>query len=291
MNKYLGDYIPVKTEIPNKFEDHNDFNHIGVELFKEIAIPIRIISSIKRANPETGAFVEYDKEIAVIIGSFVRYGKLTSSLLEQFTQARTENALIFFRCLAETFVNLKYFLKYTDDHTIKHFIKHSLQTEKEMLEIIKKNTSDKNRISPIEARMTKSINRAFDDTDFNFDELNNSTKWNKKVKGRISDILSPEAYSFIYGAGSHAIHGNWQDLFSFHLEKGENGYFPKPEWTTPQIQILTTATLLSCDLLKEYCKTFFSGDEEREELFRIIDDISKRCEILTELHEKHLSEK
>ena len=36
MNKYLGDYIPVKTEIPNKFEDHNDFNHIGVELFKEI---------------------------------------------------------------------------------------------------------------------------------------------------------------------------------------------------------------------------------------------------------------
>ena len=31
--------------------------------------------------------------------------------------------------------------------------------------------------------------------------------------------------------------------------------------------------------------------KEREELFQIIDDISKRCEILTELHEKHLSEK
>ncbi|SIS86176.1 hypothetical protein SAMN05421766_104451 [Zobellia uliginosa] len=25
MNKYLGDYIPVRTEILNKFEDHNDF--------------------------------------------------------------------------------------------------------------------------------------------------------------------------------------------------------------------------------------------------------------------------
>ncbi|MDZ7797803.1 MAG: hypothetical protein U5N56_12540 [Candidatus Marinimicrobia bacterium] len=114
MNKYLGEYKPVKTEFPDKFENYNDFNHIGVDLFKEITIPIRIISSIKRANPETGKIVEYDKEIAVIIGSFVRYGKLTSSLLEQFTQARTENAIIFFRCLAETYINLKYFLKYTE---------------------------------------------------------------------------------------------------------------------------------------------------------------------------------
>ncbi|MDZ7797804.1 MAG: hypothetical protein U5N56_12545 [Candidatus Marinimicrobia bacterium] len=69
-----------------------------------------------------------------------------------------------------------------------------------MLEIIKKNTENKNQVLAIEERMMKSINRAFDDTDFTFDELNSSTKWNKKVKGRISDILSPEAYAFIYGA-------------------------------------------------------------------------------------------
>jgi hypothetical protein len=291
MNKYLGDYIPRKTEISENLTGLHDFNKVGVELFKEIAIPIRIISSSKRVNPQTGEFIEYEKETAVIIGSFVRYGKLTSSLLEQFTQTRAENAIIFFRCLAETFINLKYFLKYSDDFTIKHFIKHSLQTEKEMLEIIRKNVSDKEQMSHIEKRMTKSINQAFDETDFDFDELNKSTKWNKKVKSRISDILHPEAYSFIYGAGSQAIHGNWQDLVSFHLEKGENGYFPKTEWTVPQIQILTSATIMSCDILKEYLEFFIPNDNERSELFKLIQDISNRCEKLVEIHENYLKEK
>lgn len=277
MKSYLGDYIPKRNEIPNKLLDINDFNKFGVELFKEIAIPLRIISSIKRKNSETNEIIEYDKEIAVIIGSLVRFGKLLSSLLEQFVQSRTENALIFFRCLAETYINIKFFLKYTDDYTIKHFIKYSLQTEKEMLEIIKKNSSEREKVLSIENRMMKSINRAFDETDFSFDELNNSTKWKNKVKSRLSDILSPELYSFIYGAGSHAIHGNWQDLFTFHLEKGKNGYFPKPEWTIPQIQLLTSSTIISCDLLKSYSERFFPNDYDRISLFLMIDDILERC--------------
>jgi hypothetical protein len=291
MNKYLGNYQPVKTEIPTSFKDFNDFNRIGVELFKEITIPVRIISSARRADPITNELIEYSKEVAVVIGSLIRFGKLSDSLLEQFVKARQENAIIFFRCLAETYINLKFFLKHSDNYTLQHYIKHSLQAERQVLEVIKKNTTKNKNTTHLEQRIIDSMNRAFDTADFEFDELNKSSKWKSKVKQRLSEIINPDAYALIYGLGSHSIHGNWQDLVMFHLKKGENGFLPNAEWTMPQIQILTAATFFSCDILIDYIEKLCPVDDEQQKMIELIKDIESRARKLDELHEEHIQQK
>ncbi len=290
MNPYLSDRVK-KTLLPSKpLEDENEFNQLGVEIFKEIGDLIISISSGFKVDKQ-GVEIPYSKEEAVIIGSLVRLGKLCIGFIEQYAQARLETTMIMFRCLAETFINLKYFLKYADEHTLRHYIKHSLQTERQVLEILKSNTSDKDVLEPIEERIIHSIKKAFDDADFSENELNKSSKWEKKLKSRLSDIIDPQAYALIYGTASHSIHGNWQDLILYNLEKKDGGFYPNSDWSMPRLQILSCAIFFCCDGLQSYVNRLLPNDENKDELLKVILDIAERAYSLDRMHEKFIQKK
>jgi len=246
--------------------------------------PLRTIASVVRRDSE-GDTVPFTHEEAALIGNLVRYDKLCSAFLEQFTRKRTETSLIFLRCIAETFVNLKFFLKYKDESTLNHYIKQSLRQEKQFIELVRKNVSDKAHADDIEIRMQESIERSFRKSDFEEDEINNSSKWNEKIKSRINEILSPEAYILLYGSSSHAIHGNWQDLITFHLTSSGDGFQVNTEWSTPTLQILSAVVLLSCDLLRDYATEVLPDSESKNKLLEFVEDLIQRTILLDVTHE------
>lgn len=276
------------TEIDNgkisSFTTHGEFNELGVELFKEIALLIVPVASLYKQD-EKGNSIPFNQEQAAIVGNLVRYCKLCNCFLEQFTKKRLETSLIFFRCLAETYINLKYFLKFKDQNTIRHYIKNSLRQEKDVLEILKRNVANKKGIEHIETRMMDSINRAFIASDFEEEDISSSSKWNEKVKARIKEIIHPDFYVLIYGNASHAVHGNWQDIIAFHLKKEQEGFLPDTDWTLPTLQIIFSATVLSCDLLHNYADEVLPDSDNKRTLITSVENIMTRAFHLDRQHE------
>lgn len=297
MNKY-PDYLMYqidKTEINLdeilKFQNEGEFNELGLELLKEISVIIVPIASIYRTD-ENGNKIPFNHEAAALIGNLVRYSKLLSALIEQFAKGRTETTTIFLRCLLETYINLKYFLKFKDEHTLKHYIKHSLRVEKEMLNIVKKNLGESEYLEYVETRIIDSINRTFRDSDFEEENINNSTKWERKIKARINEILDPMAYVMFYGNTSHSVHGNWQDIINYHLVKEGDGFLPNIEWTYPRLQLLTAVIMFSCDLLENYVKVVIPPvDKQKDKILNVIKDIRKRIVKLDVAHENFTQNK
>jgi hypothetical protein len=281
---YKHELTEIKDEQINLFTTHGEFNELGVEILKEVNSLLITIASIYRAD-ENGKTVPYTHEEAALIGNLVRYCKLSSGFLEQFTKKRAETSLIFFRCLSETYINLKYFLKYKDEHTLRHYIKHSLRQEKDLLEIIKRNVTSKEQAEHIEERMTNSIKNSFRASDFEEENVNNSTKWDGKVKARIKEIIDPDFYVLIYGSASHAVHGNWQDLITHHLAEENGGFLPDTSWTYPTLQLLIATTILSGDLLHNYVEEVIPNDNKKRELLVLIEDIIERTFKLDKAHE------
>lgn len=288
MNQYFKYANEQEIEIPDNIGDENEFNRVGVELFKEIGILNTTVSSGSKYDAGSQKEVPFSKEEAVIAGSLVRYSKLGVAFIEQYAKGRLETTMIMFRGLAETYVNLKFFLKYADAHTLRHFIKHSLQAEYQVLNILRENTSSKEILEPIEKRIIATMRRAFDDADFDESEMNSSSKWEKKIKARLAEIINPQAYSLIYGMASHAIHGTWQDLVTCHLTKKDGGFYTHPEWSMPRLQVLSVATVLSCDLLESYSKRLLPENNDRQELLVRIAGIMEKASVLDQMHEKFM---
>jgi hypothetical protein len=176
-------------------------------------------------------------------------------------------------------------LKYKDEHTLRHYIKHSWRQEKDLLEIIKRNVTSKEQAEHIEERMTNSIKNSFRASDFEEENVNNSTKWDGKVKARIKEIIDPDFYVLIYGSASHAVHGNWQDLITHHLAEENGGFLPDTSWTYPTLQLLIATTILSGDLLHNYVEEVIPNDNKKRELLVLIEDIIERTFKLDKAHE------
>jgi hypothetical protein len=286
------DYLIHKTERTDvneekilEFDDHGEFSYLAVEIFKEISILIVTVSSIKRSSG--GVEIPYNREEAAVFGNLVRYCKISSAYLEQYTKKRAETCMILLRSLMETYINLKYFLKYKDQHTISHYIKHSLKQEKLLLESIRQKEGKDPALQHIEMRMKDSINRSIKDSGFTEEEISNSSKWADKVKQRLNEIIDPSLY-IIYGNSSHSVHGNWQDLLFFHLSKSGDGFVQKTEWTTPTIQLIAPLTLMSCDLLRNFAEEVIPASKNKDVLLEEIKDIFLRAWKLDKLHEKFI---
>ncbi|MBK9015769.1 MAG: hypothetical protein IPM82_17840 [Saprospiraceae bacterium] len=85
---------------------------------------------------------------------------------------------------------------------------------------------------PIIKRQLLKLKTKLQTDGFTIDDLEaESKKKNKwKLDGKSfwkihSEVDFEDLYSFIYGVGSDAVHGNWQEIFDFHLTRKDTGYF------------------------------------------------------------------
>lgn len=259
----------LHADIEN-FNNEDDFMEAFVELYKQSIELIYIVVGLKYYDKDNIP-KKINRDEAIIGGNLTRLLKLNTSFLQNICEGKLEICYIINRCIAETAINVKFILIEGEGNVKRNYIKHSLITEKELWETILTNIKGRNGdIFPIEERMKNSIQNSFDKSDFDVDEVKRSSKW-KSIKERAALVAGDMFYSVFYGISSHAIHGNWQDIFFNNLNVIEDGFELNLEWNRPRPQIMDSPIVWNLDIVKIFCE---------KELFSYSKSIVEKCELL-----------
>lgn len=272
-----------------KFNSEEQFISLAVELFKEVSQITVILSCTCRLNEKNNPR-KWTRNEAILGGLMVRISKLQRGLLDQICQKRLEIALILFRCLAESLINLRYLLKKNSEEIYSNYIEYSLREEKRLLNKINQNINKRGYELHIEGRMKYSINRAFQTSSFSPTQVDETKwkPWGEKIYERAKSIEMEDEYFALFSLPSHSVHGNWQDLITYHLEN-ENGEFsPKAQWGHPRPQPVFAAALLSAETNRLYLDEIISNCSDKEQIDKLLDDIIIRIQVADELHEQFL---
>ncbi|HEY5536088.1 MAG TPA: DUF5677 domain-containing protein [Ignavibacteria bacterium] len=289
----LNDFDFPKTEVNveaiKKFDSEEPFMSLAIELFKEVCQITSILSCACRLD-EKNEPRKWTRNEAALGGLMVRISKLQIGCLEQICQKRLEIAMILFRCLHESLINMRYLLNKNTDEIFNEYIEYSLREEKRLLNTINQNIDKRGNELHIETRMKRSIDRTFKISSFYLNQVdeNKWKPWGEKIYERAKSIGMEDAYIGLFGLPSHTVHGNWQDLITYHL-KYENGEFsPKTRWGYPRPQPVFVAGLLSAETNRLYLEEIIQDCPEKNQLIKLLDDIILRIRVADELHEQFL---
>ena len=268
-------------------ESESDFVGLGVDFLIEAASYLTIACSVY--PNENG----WSLEQAIIGGNGVRLHKLTQGFLDQTCQHRRELSEILSRLIFETSVNIIYLVKNSDGDLFKSYIDYSLKFERKLLAQIDTRKSARGGVLlPIEMRMIESINRLASSTGVSLDSppINKRNWGDKDLFQKAEDIGWADAYVGAFAGTSTAVHGNWGDIASHHLERFDGSGFFRPcfEWSMPRPQhpfALAKMILVVSENIAEY----IGGPEFRDYLNPLILNVFERIDFAVELHEEFLA--
>jgi hypothetical protein len=223
-----------------------------VELLKQSITLLFLIVGDRYCEGKEGIPRKINRNEAIIGGNLTRLIKLNTSFLENICNGKLEICYILNRCMAETAINTQFMIVEGEENVLRNYIKYSLITEKELWNKIKDNVEDRNDEKlHIEERMQKSIERSFNSSDFDLENVNRSSKW-KSIAKRAEYVAGDQFYKIFYGLGSHSIHGNWQDILMNNLTKEDDEFKINLEWNRPRPQIMDGAIGMNLLLTKSF---------------------------------------
>jgi len=279
----------VDEALIKEFESEGDYIGLGIDLVIEVGSYVCVAANLFR-NEE----MNWTRDEAILGGHLVRLFKLLDSLLDQTCKHRRETSIVLSRLVFECIVNLRYLIAHASDDLFRSYRTYSLQHELKLIEKIEANIAERQGVSlPIEDRMIRSILASFAASALTRVEVaaNRQRNWSGlNLYDRARAIGLDQAYLAVFGGGSHSIHGNWQDLLEYHLEKiDDNSYRPNIHWHMPRPQILEALVTLIADALADYVN-FFTGRNAPEFIERL-HDLQHRTNHLSRLHEAFLVER
>jgi hypothetical protein len=275
---------PIDNSEIEKFKDESQFMHSLVELNKQI---IKLIyKCCEKFLNENDSPKTLSKEDAVIAGNMARLSKLSKSFLQNICEQKSEICFILDRCIAETCLNIKYILLNGEENVRRNYMKYSLITEKKLHNKVNQNIQKRDGIElPIEERIKTSIENSFDSSDFDMDEVKNSSRW-KSVSSRAKAIEDDNFYNVLYGISSHSVHGNWQEILFNHLNENDKGFEIDLDWTHPRPQIIEGVSFQLLEVIKVFCETEICNENKKKKLLVKADDFSTTLSILFMNHER-----
>ena len=288
--QYLPDIarVEISVEEIQAYTDEDDFNALAVSLTIEFGAWVCVAASLL-----PGETRRWNRNQAILGGLLVRYYKLLSALLDQTCQRRRETSFMLARLVFECMVTIQYLLMRNSDELYQAFVAYSLQHERKLREHIQQNIDRRGGESlPIERRMIASIDRTFSVSGITIDQATKATArpWkDANIFERTRAVGLEQAYLLIFGGTSHSVHGNWQDLLEYHLEKEEDGFRPELRWQRPRPQVLYTLCLLGISAVQQYL-VFLVG-EDAESVCKDLDELRERIRTVNSLHEEFLIRK
>jgi hypothetical protein len=145
---------------------------------------------------------------------------------------------------------------------------------------------------PIERRMLSSIDDVCRMSGVKIQDVERKHKeWAGNVRARLQAIGKGEQYTAMMRLPSHAVHGNWVDLYKNHLEIDEkSGFFsPKSSFSYVDERHLGPIAILVLDAVAPYLLRYFSRVPETGLLLARMDDLADRTSKVGDAHERLLS--
>jgi len=232
----------------------------------------------------------WTRDEAILCGLMVRLVKLQLGVVDAIKKRKMEIEHILMRCLAETAINLRYLLlKGRQSKEIyEGYVQYSLHREQRLLDMIDKSTKARGQELPIERQMRGSILKSFKDSGFTANSLD--TKWQKRWSRNLFDRARAtgmeDAYLGIFGLPSHAVHGNWEDLLMYHVERCGDEFIPRDGWAEPQPEFALTAVFLSCESCEDYLNIILPECDDRNKISGVIKDLIGRTLLVIQIWQR-----
>lgn len=289
LNSLLQSIDPVvvnESELRSSDEEA-PFFRLAFDLLRETSQWACVLASVNYGIRPT-----WDIRQAILGGHLVRLFKLNRSLLDNVNDKRGELIWVVLRLSAECVINFSYILANPSDETFLSYLQHSLQHERDLLTRIEKNIEVRGGVSlPIEARMRKSIMRAFEKSQIAVDSLPQKRirDWaGKNLFQKAESLGLDQAYFAIVGGPSRNVHGGWRDLLEHHLHSAIDGQFtPDLEFSElRRPQPLFAIASIAVPALDRYVR--FLGAPELERVRPPLADLHGRIRLGDRLHEEYL---
>ncbi len=235
----------------NSFKNELDFVDRGVEHLIELGSYICIAFNILPAGRET-----WSRNEAILGGNMVRLYKLFLAILDQTTQRRGELVMGFLRLAFETNVNIRFLIGNQSEDTFSSYVKHSLKFEKKLHNLVTAQIEQNHgEPLPIHRRILASIQRVFDKLGYSIDDIETKSLQNwasRNIFEKSQEVGLEEEYLLFFGSSSNFIHGNFMDLYEFHMRPVVGGYKAVPEFKRPRPQPILGIALVSCITVNDY---------------------------------------
>ncbi len=259
MEKLLNNLNEIENWIksapdPATFKNNDDFMGFIVELMNHSLYLLRVGASL--GPSEEAANKGFSKHRAIILGHMVRIVKLYEGLLIHISQRQLELAAIFSRLIFETAVRMKYLITKAKRKSFRSFVLASYKPEKEILADL--DDKAKNRpLIQIEKRIRRKVKARLKRDGISITELMNNRIWN--VDGRdfrriLIDLNIGLSYSYMFGSGSHSVHGDWYEISQHHIKKDGRYYTPELTYDDPDPRLACALTRVCLDTLLLYLK-------------------------------------
>lgn len=252
INNILIKYSKKPT---NSFlETEIKLNTFLIQFSKDLAELIDMLS--RMINKETHPNY-YNINEMTIVGSITRIIKLYKEVVINYELNKLEILTLFARPLYESFIITKYLIR-NGEISQKNFRLVSYRARFKNLQIL--NMLEDKSHPIIQRQITKLIAKLKEDgftiSNLEEEERNNKDwKLDKKSFWKIhSEVDSSDLYSFIYGAGSDAVHGNWQEIIDYQTDEKGNGYFGFLNYEKCDCRSIVAINTITIEALIEFLK-------------------------------------
>lgn len=281
--------VEVSTDVMRTFAREEEFLGLAVSLMVEVG------SYASIAAATTGQTPNWDRDHATVGGHMVRLYKLLDAFLDQTTQRQQEISFLLARLIFECIVNMRFLIVNFSKETVDAYIAYSFRHERRLRDLIEANIKRRNGIVlPIEDRMFKSIDRSAEVAGITLQQVDPADRsgWAGSMFDRTKAVGLEALYLAAFGGGSHAVHGNWHDLYGNHLEWGEKDqrFSPNLEWSRPRPQVVSSLALITIETILIYLE-FIGGESARDRFEPQLIDLTERVLLFANGHEHYLGEK
>jgi len=188
----------------------------------------KFVSSIANAisfiMPESLNFRSIEKSsYYVLSGLMHRCARLmAANVALSFERKHGETTAIVSRCLSESAIIIRWLCQKDTPERVRRFICYSLKPELELENQIRKKSSNRGELIPLEERMLASIGRSFEAGDVTREDISLSKglpQLSQMLEALGSDRLE---YTVTQRIGSHHVHGSFMSLLTDYLERDED---------------------------------------------------------------------
>lgn len=277
--------IAVSSELLSSFTREREFTNLSFSLLREVTHYCIVLACLLPKDPGG-----WDRDRAILCGQMVRLSKLLHGVLGYGSEDRRELVSIISRCAFETAVNICYLIENFDPETLRNYRLYSLRHERRLRdEILANIKAREGKVLHIENRMLASIDKAFLRAGIRPAEVDpdNRSSWGgRSIYNRAKAVGLDHLYLSLFSGGSHAVHGNWQDLIDYHLQEQDGIYLPYVDFHRSRPQLFEALGIVVIQSEEKYFG--FVDPSQAFDIGDRLQNLAARIRLVAQGHEDYL---